>query len=121
MRLRLKESAWTTSTGRRYPGSERRGSGRSAHQISTRSISSISTRSPFRGISVGRDQCGIYLRGPARIHFIQAFRYRIPLLPVQELRNRRSVQLTSRYPEATGSSFCQTEKVVGYREVSCTL
>src|ERR1035437_7462781 len=75
----------------------------------------------FQGCQLGAMQCGIYLRGPARIHFIQAFRYRIPLLPVQELRNRRSVQLTSRYPEATGSSFCQTEKVVGYREVSCTL
>src|ERR1039458_6605161 len=55
MRLRLKESAWTTSTGRRYPGSERRGSARSAHQISPPWISSISTKSPSRWISVGRD------------------------------------------------------------------
>src|ERR1035438_615424 len=70
----------------------------------------------FEGIQLGAMQCGIHLRGPARIHFIQAFGDRIPLLPVQELRNRGSVQLTSRNPEAAGSSFRQTEKVVGYRD-----
>ena len=36
MLLRLKESAWRIRTGRRKPGSEPRGSGSSAHQISPR-------------------------------------------------------------------------------------
>ncbi len=36
IRLWLNASAWTTRTGRRKPGSDRRGSGRSAHQISPR-------------------------------------------------------------------------------------
>jgi len=70
----------------------------------------------FEGFQLGAMQCGIHLRGSARIHFIQAFGNRVTLLPVQELRNRRNVQLTSRNPEATGSSFRQTEKVVGYRD-----
>jgi hypothetical protein len=37
----------------------------------------------------------------------------IPLLPVQELRNRRGVQLTSGNAEAAGGSVRQTENVVG--------
>jgi hypothetical protein len=37
----------------------------------------------------------------------------IPLLPVQELRNRRGVQLTSGNAEAASGSVRQTEKVVG--------
>src|SRR5450759_2913829 len=70
----------------------------------------------FEGFQLGAMQCGIHLRGSARIHFIQAFGNRVTLLPVQELRNRRSVQLTSGNPEATGSSFRQAEKIVGYRD-----
>jgi hypothetical protein len=61
------------------------------------------------------------LRWPARIHFIQAFRDGIPLQPVQELRNRRGVQLTSGNAEAAGSSFRQAEEVVGYRDRSLHL
>jgi hypothetical protein len=63
-------------------------------------------------------QRGIHLRGPARIRFIQALRDGALLLPVQELRNRRGVQLTSRNPEVAGSDFRQTEKLVGYRDGS---
>ena len=40
IRLRLKSSDWTTSTGRRYPGSEATGSGNSAHQTSPRRTTS---------------------------------------------------------------------------------
>src|SRR5260370_16231214 len=56
------------------------------------------------------------LRGPARIHCIQALRDCIMLLPVEELRNRRDVQFTSRNPEAAGGGFRPTENVVGYRD-----
>jgi hypothetical protein len=62
---------------------------------------------------LGAIECAIHSRGPARIYFIQALGYRIPLLPVQELRNRRGVQLTSGNAEAASGSVRQTEKVVG--------
>src|ERR1019366_3074227 len=105
MRLRLKESAWTTST----------------EEIGPPDLSSLNPRLllpgvHFEGFQLGAMQCGTQLRGPAGIHFIQAFGDRVALLPVQELRNRRSVQLVSRNLEAAGSSFRQTEKVVGYRD-----
>src|SRR5260370_961317 len=56
------------------------------------------------------------LRGPARIHCIQALRDCIMLVPVEELRNRRDVQFTSRNPEAARGGFRPTENVVGYRD-----
>jgi hypothetical protein len=59
---------------------------------------------------------GFQLGRAVRIHLIQALCDSVPLLPVQEFGNRRRVQLTSRYSEAAGSSFHETEKVVGYRD-----
>jgi hypothetical protein len=50
--LWLKVSAWMITTGRRKPGSEPRGSGRSAHQISPRVTLLTSGRCP--AIATGR-------------------------------------------------------------------
>jgi hypothetical protein len=54
-------------------------------------------------------QGGIYFRWMPRIHVVQAFCDGISTLLFQKLRNRRSVQLTSRNAEATGSSVRLTE------------
>jgi hypothetical protein len=62
---------------------------------------------------LGANEWAIHRRGPARIHLIQALGDCIPLLPVQELRNRRGLQLTPGNAAAAGGSVRQTEKVVG--------
>lgn len=72
----------------------------------------------FDGSQLGAIECGIHRRGPARIYLIQTLGDCIPLLPVQELRNRRGVQLTPGNAEAACGSVRQTEKVVGYRDGS---
>src|ERR1035441_5369503 len=58
---------------------------------------------------LGVVQSGIHFRWMPRIHVVQAFRDRISRLLFQELRNRRSVQVTSRNAEATGNSVRLTE------------
>jgi len=61
-------------------------------------------------------QCGVQLRGPARIHFVEPLGDRVGLPPAEELRNRRGVQLTSRDPKPAGSGFGVAEKIVGQRD-----
>jgi hypothetical protein len=48
----------------------------------------------------------------ARIHVIQPLGNFIALLSLQELRNRRGVQLTSRNVKAACSDFRQPKKVI---------
>lgn len=60
-------------------------------------------------------QSGIQFRGRTRIDLIQAFCDGIVLLPLQVIRNRFSVQFTSRNTESVGSHFRQAEEIVRQR------
>ncbi len=55
IRLRLKASDWTTSTGRRYPSSDPCGSSRSAHQISPRLITNVPAQDSHAAFDPTRD------------------------------------------------------------------
>src|ERR1700691_970547 len=103
----------TTSAVRRCPGSDRPGSGRSALQTSPSGSRPSLPGVLFEGSQLGAMQRAIHLRGPARIHFIQALRDSALLLPVQELRNRGGVQLTSGNAEAASRVFRKRESSSG--------
>jgi hypothetical protein len=92
----LKDSAWTISTGRRYPGSRLRGI-------------------PLDGPNLGAMHRRIDLGVTARVDVVKAFRDGISPLPLEELRNRRGVKLASGHPEPTRREFRHAEKIVGER------
>jgi 6-pyruvoyltetrahydropterin/6-carboxytetrahydropterin synthase len=57
----------------------------------------------------------VHLSLLVRIHFVQPFRDGTGLLPLEEFRNRCSIQLAPRNLETPGRGFRQEEEVVRYR------